>query len=93
MICFVNGEPGVIFQVDPISGDVNDILKVILHSKNREVYLVFPSLIYFTKPETRILIDEHIQQGLSPGWEKQPIDDPSLLNLKGVIVIKYKKTR
>jgi hypothetical protein len=92
MICFVNGDPDVVFQVDPASGNVDEIIQVILHGKARDVYLIFPRLVYFTKPETRSLIAQRLSIGLSPGWEQQPSEE-AIKGLKEIVVFKYKKIK
>jgi hypothetical protein len=90
LICFINGKPGVVYQLGAEEGNLEEMTDIIRARRPSEIYLVFVEPPYFTDMEIRTAIAGLFQQALSPEWEVRPVDE-QVRGFRSIVLIKFIK--
>ena len=92
IICFLNGKPGILFQLNQGSENIDQVVEQLKNGRRTEAYLLFPyHSVYMTPEKNKLALDE-IERLLGPDWQEQ-ITDESVRDLKTVNVIKIVRVR
>ncbi len=89
MICFTNGQPGVVYEVSTKFGEAQGNVLYILKNVHRsQFYLVFRNLSFIGKEHMISQLTQQVAQALAPDWQQQPVEDV-VQDFTAVSVVKF----
>ena len=90
MICFLNGERGIVFQPTWDLSEINHITNILQHSQKNTAYVVFLQSESQPLSEKNAAVLQGVTQTLEKEWREQPLER-EIAHLPMVYVVKLER--